>query len=100
MRKRERERERDLTKGFNVGVYGGVEASKGIVAGDVEILLLFDVVSVVLLADRLYSCQDFDDAHLLLWFVSLLLPSFFDCRVENKSKIQDQKIKFDNFFFF
>lgn len=60
---------RDLKSRFEVGFDGGVEASEGVVAGDIEILLLFDVVFVVLLADRVDSSQDVDHAHLLLLYV-------------------------------
>lgn len=49
--------------GFYVGFDRGVEASEGIVAGDIGISLLFDVVFVVFLADRIYSCKNVDHTH-------------------------------------
>lgn len=49
-------RDIDLEGGIDVGLNGAVEAGEGVVAGDVvEIFLLFDVVLVVLLADRVDS---------------------------------------------
>lgn len=57
---------RDLKSGFDVGFNDGVETTEGIVAGDIEIILLLDVVFVVLLADRINSRQNVDHAHLLL----------------------------------
>lgn len=54
----------DLLGGFDVEQDNGVEAGKGIIAGDVGILLLVDVLLVVLLADRVDPRQYIDHAHL------------------------------------
>lgn len=64
-----RSRERDLKSSLDVSLDDGVEASESVVAGDIEILLLLDVVLVVLFADRIDSGQDIDNAHLLLLLV-------------------------------
>lgn len=40
-----------LKKGFDVGVDGGVETDKSIVAGDIGIVLLVEVVFIVFFAD-------------------------------------------------
>ena len=107
-RKRERERDGgDLDSRFEVGLDGGVEASEGVVAGDIEILLLFDVVFVVLLADRIDSGQDVDHAHLLLLFVFYFLQFNLDRsrerkrekgKKEKKKLERKKKLKSSNFF--
>ena len=94
-RKRERDG-RDLNSRFEVGLDGGVEASEGVVAGDIEILLLFDVVFVVLLADRVDSGQDVDHAHLLQLFVFYFLQFNLDRsreRKKEKGKKEKKKIR-------
>jgi len=40
-----------LKKGFDVGVDGGVETDKSIVAGDISIVLFVEVVFIVFFAD-------------------------------------------------
>jgi hypothetical protein len=47
----------------DVGVYGGVEAGEGVVAGDVGAVALVDIVLVVLLADRVNPREDVDHGH-------------------------------------
>jgi len=47
----------------DVGVYGGVEAGEGVVAGDVGAVELVDIVLVVLLADRVDPREDVDHGH-------------------------------------
>lgn len=47
----------------DVGVYGGVEAGEGVVAGDVGAVELVDIVLVVLLADRVHTGEDVDHRH-------------------------------------
>lgn len=55
---------------FDIVLNVGEEAGKCIVAGDIEIPLFFDIVLVVLLADRVDPRQDVDHAHCF----SLRLP--------------------------
>lgn len=55
----------DLKSGLDVGFNDGVKTSEGIIAGDIEILLLVDVVLVVFLADRVDSGENVDHGHLL-----------------------------------
>lgn len=64
--------ERDLKCSFDVVINGGVETSEGIVAGDIETILLLDVVFIVLLADRVDPCQNVNHTHLLLAMVFTL----------------------------
>lgn len=47
----------------DVGVYGGVEAGEGVIAGDVCAVELVDIVLVVLLADRVHPGEDVDHGH-------------------------------------
>lgn len=47
----------------DVGVYGGVEAGEGVVAGDVGAVELVGIVLVVLLADRVHPGEDVDHGH-------------------------------------
>lgn len=58
--------------GFEFGLNGCVEASKGIIGGSVEFSLLVDVVLVEFLADDVDPEQDFEHAHVLfLWCLVL-----------------------------
>lgn len=53
----------DLECGVDFGFDSGVEASEGIVAGEIGLALLVDVVAIVLLTDGVNSGQDVDDTH-------------------------------------
>lgn len=76
----------DLKRGVDVGVDEGVEFGEGVGGGEIGTLLLVDVVSVVLLTDRIDSGENVDDAHAvvvvvvvvcyLLWDQNLVLFNF------------------------
>jgi len=52
-----------LNQCLDVGVDGGVESGKGIVARDIRIAVLLNIVFVVLLANGIDSGENVDDTH-------------------------------------
>lgn len=62
-----------LKKGFDIGVDGGVESDESIIAGDIGIVLLVEIVFVVFFADWINSCEKIDYAHSVVLDWNLIL---------------------------
>lgn len=57
-------RDNHLESCLDLGLKSSIEASKGIITGDIGLPLFIDIVLVVLLTDRINSSQNVDHSHL------------------------------------